>query len=206
MIAEKKACELSDALLVYGYDIEDESMRRDYIKHVARMGSRRVRKIMIDDSRHVYCIDNTDLDRDLYLLNCLNGVLDLKTFEFKPHSPDYLMTKIAQVEYRPAVPSAAWEKFVDEVLQGDKSKIEYLQKLLGYALTGDTKEEGCYMLYGASTRNGKSTLVETYAYMLGGAGGYAMNMKPETLALRQIKDGRQSSGDIPALVQYCINL
>lgn len=46
------------------------------------MGSRRVRKIMIDDSRHVNCIDSTDLDRDLYLLNCLNGVLDLKTFEF----------------------------------------------------------------------------------------------------------------------------
>lgn len=199
MIAEGKACELSDALLMYSYDIEDEAERRAYIKHIARMGSRRVRKIMIDDSRHVNCIDNTDLDRDLYLLNCLNGVLNLKTFEFKPHAPEYLMTKIAQVEYNPAAPAAAWEKFVDEVLQGDAQKTGYLQKLLGLSLTGDTKEESCYMLYGASTRNGKSTLVETYAYMLGGAGGYAMNMKPETLAQRQIKDGRQASGDIARL-------
>lgn len=199
MIAEGKACELSDALLVYGYDLEDEATRRDYIKHVARMGSRRVRKIMMDDSRHVNCIENADLDRDLYLFNCLNGVLDLKTFEFKPHSPDYLMTKIAQVEYKPAARSAAWEKFIDEVLQGDAQKTGYLQKLLGLSLTGDTKDESCYMLYGPSTRNGKSTLLETYAYMLGGAGGYAMNMKPETLAQRQIKDGRQASGDIARL-------
>ena len=199
MIAEGKACELSDALLVYGYDLEDEATRRDYIKHVARMGSRRVRKIMMDDSRHVNCIENADLDRDLYLFNCLNGVLDLKTFEFKPHSPDYLMTKIAQVEYKPDARSAAWEKFIDEVLQGDAQKTGYLRKLLGLSLTGDTKDGSCYMLYGPSTRNGKSTLLETYVYMLGGAEGYAMGMRAETLALRQVKDGRQASGDIARL-------
>lgn len=199
MIAEKKACELSDVLLMYSYDIEDEAMRRDYIRHVGRTGSRRVRKVMIDDSRHVNCIENADLDKDLYLLNCLNGVLNLKTFDFKPHSPDYLMTKIAQVEYNPAASAVVWEKFINEVLQGDVSKIEYLQKILGYTLTGDTREESCYILYGPSTRNGKSTLIETYAYMLGGTGGYAMSVSPETLSQKQNKDGRQASGDIARL-------
>ena len=199
MIAEKKACELSDVLLMYSYDIEDEAMRRDYIRHVGRTGSRRVRKVMIDDSRHVNCIENADLDKDLYLLNCLNGVLNLKTFDFKPHSPDYLMTKIAQVEYNPAASAVVWEMFINEVLQGDVSKIEYLQKILGYTLTGDTREESCYILYGPSTRNGKSTLIETYAYMLGGTGGYAMSVSPETLSQKQNKDGRQASGDIARL-------
>ena len=199
MKAEQKAKELSDALYVYATGIEDDAVRTEYIKHVARMGSRRVRKTMIDDSRDIYFIVNEDLDRDLYLLNCKNGVLNLKTFEFTKHSPDFLMTKIANVEYNPSVSSAEWKKFVDEVMQGDKSKTEYLQKLLGYSLTGGTNEESCYLLYGASTRNGKSTLVETYAYMLGNTDGYALNMKPETLAQKNNTDSRQASGDIARL-------
>ncbi len=199
MIAESKAKELSDALYVYATEIEDDAVRTEYIKHVARMGSRRTRKTMIDDSRDINFIVSNDLDNDLYLLNCQNGILNLKTFEFVGHSPDYLMTKIAQVHYNPNAKSEAWEKFVDEVLQGDKLKIEYLQKLLGYSLTGGTNEECCYLLYGASTRNGKSTLVETYAHMLGNTDGYALNMKPETLAQKQNTDSRQASGDIARL-------
>ena len=199
MIAEGKAKELADALFAYSYEIEDEAVRKEYIKHVARMGSRRTRKTMIDDSRDLNFIVNDDLDKDLYLLNCLNGVLNLKTFEFVEHSPDFLMTRIAQVEYKPAASSAEWEKFVDEVLQGNKPKIEYVQKLLGYSLTGGTNEESCYLFYGATTRNGKSTLLETYAYMLGNTEGYALNMKPETLAQKQNTDSRQASGDIARL-------
>ena len=199
MIAEGKAKELSDALFLYSYDIGDEKERKRYMNHVARMGSRRVRKTMIDDSRDLNFIVNDDLDKDLFLLNCQNGVLDLKTFEFMPHSPDFLMAKIANVFYNPAASAAEWEKFIGEVLQGDTLKIEYLQKLLGYSLTGGTSEESCYLLYGASTRNGKSTLVETYAFMLGNSDGYALNMKPETLAQKNNTDSRQASGDIARL-------
>lgn len=199
MIAEGKAKELSDALFIYAASIGDDTFKTEYIKHVARMGSRRVRKTMIDDSRDINFIVNDDLDKDLYLLNCENGVLNLKTFEFMKHSPDFLMGRIANVEYNPAASSAVWEKFIDEVMQNDTTKIEYLQKLLGYALTGGTNEESCYLLYGASTRNGKSTLVETYSYMLGNTDGYALNMNPETLAQKNNTDSRQASGDIARL-------
>lgn len=199
MIAEGKAKELSDVLCAYAYQIQDDAVRASYMRHVAKLGSRRVRKTMLDDSRDLNFITNADLDKDLYLLNCQNGVLDLRTFEFKPHSPDFLMEKIAQVTYNPAANSAEWENFINAVLQGNQAKIRYLQKLLGYALTGGTNEETCYLLYGASTRNGKSTLVETYAYMLGNADGYALNMKPETLAQKQSADSRQASGDIARL-------
>ncbi len=199
MIAENKAKELSDALFVYSTAIDDGKLKTEYIKHVARMGSRRTRKTMIDDARSAYYITNDDLDKDLYLLNCQNGILDLKTFKFMKHSPEFLMTKLAPVFYNPDAKSEEWEKFVSEVMQNDKSKIEYLQKLLGYSLTGGTNEECCYLLYGATTRNGKSTLVETYAFMLGNSDGYALNMKPETLAQKQNSDSRQASGDIARL-------
>lgn len=199
MIAERKAKELSDALFIYATSIEDNAVRTEYIKHVARMGSRRTRKTMIDDSRDINFIVNSDLDKDLYLLNCQNGVLNLKTFEFMEHSPDFLLSKIANVVYDPTASDAEWVKFIDEVLQRNKPKIEYVQKLLGLSTTGCTNEECCYLFYGASTRNGKSTVTETYSYMLGNTDGYALNMKPETLAQKQNSDSRQTSGDIARL-------
>jgi len=88
---------------------------------------------------------------------------------------------------------------MSDVMVGNTEKIEYLQKLMGYALTGDTRLEACFILYGATTRNGKSTLVETIAYMHGDTAGYALNMKPETLAVKQNNDSRQANGDIARL-------
>ena len=199
MLTSRYAKGLSDAMTIYSTSIQDERVKKSFSDLCGKLGQRRYRITMIDDSRDFYFFSSKDLDKDLFLLNCLNGVLDLRTFELKPHSPDYLMTKMTNVNYNPDMDSQQWEKFINEVLQEDKSKIEYIQKLLGYSLTGSTEEESCYLLYGASTRNGKSTLVETYAYMLGNTDGYALNMKPETLAQKQNTDSRQASGDIARL-------
>jgi len=62
-------------------------------------------------------------------------------------------------------------------MQRDTVKIEYLQKAIGYGITADTSLETCFILYGATTRNGKSTLVETIMHMLGGSNGYAVIRK-----------------------------
>lgn len=77
--------------------------------------------------------------------------------------------------------------------------LRYLQSILGYALTAETNLETCWILYGGTTRNGKSTLIETIAYMMGNSGGYALAMQPQTLAQKQNKDTRQASGDIARL-------
>ena len=143
---------------------------------------------MIEDAKDKYCICNDDLDKDIYLLNCRNCVINLKTFEILEHDADLLLSKVSNIEYVPDVKSEDFLKFIKDIMQGNNEKIEYIQKILGYALTGDTREETCYILYGSTTRNGKSTLVETIAYMLGGEKGYAMNTNPETLAQKQNKD------------------
>lgn len=116
-----------------------------------------------------------------------------------PHNADDLLSKISNVIYEPSAKSEEWEKFINEVMQGDTDKTEYLQKILGYSLTADTNLETCFILYGATTRNGKSTLIETMLYMLGNTAGYGMSMRPETLAQKQNKDSRQASGDIARL-------
>lgn len=202
MITSQLAKVLADSLLIYCTEIIDSKLKEPFIKHCAKLGQLRYRKTMTEDARDHHYFYAEELDKDLYLLNCQNGVLNLKTFEFMEHSPDFLCSKIANVVYNPDQSAEAWETFINQVLEENKPKIEYLQKLFGYALTGSTAEECCYMLYGSTTRNGKSTAIETVSYMLGGSSGYSMNMRPETLAMKPNTDSRSASSDI-ARLQGC---
>ena len=208
MYAARLAKDLADCLIRYSTTLTDERQRMGYLHHVIKLGNLRSRNAMLDDARDKYYISADQLDTDDYLLNCQNCVLDLRTFRTMPHDPDQLLSKICNVEYIPGIRCDRWQHFIEEVLTVepgsdqehiDKDKAVYLQKIIGYALTGDTREETCYILYGQTTRNGKSTLVETISYMLGDAAGYALNMKPETLAQKQNNDSRQASGDVARL-------
>ena len=153
---------------------------------------------MLQDSRDIYFFTNEGLDKGDYILNVQNGTLDLSGHEpmFIRHTPDMLLSKICNVEYDPATECPVWEKFLEDAMQGNGGKIQYLQKIAGLSLTGNTEQETCFILYGPSTRNGKSTFVETLIYLLG---DYAISMKPESLAVKQNLDSRQASGDIARL-------
>ncbi|WKY47155.1 phage/plasmid primase, P4 family [Eubacteriaceae bacterium ES3] len=199
MFAARCGKDLATHLNRYAWKIQDNDTKEAYVKETAKLGKKSNRESMISDARDFYFITNEDLDKDIFTFNCLNGTLNLKTFEFKDHSPDDLLSKISNVIYNPDAKSPEFEQFLDDVMMGDTEKIRFLQKLLGHSLTGEVKLETCFMLYGATTRNGKSTLVETFAYMLGSSNGYSRNMKPETLALKKNNDSRQASGDIARL-------
>ena len=193
--ARASAKKLSDALIRYAVNIDTDGK---YLKAVATLCNIRNRNNMLQDSRDVYFFTNEKLDKNDYLLNVQNGTLDL--LEDKPrfikHSPDMLLSKICNAEYQPTATCKEWEKFLLEIMQGDKAKIEYLQKIAGLSLTGNTEQETCFILYGSTTRNGKSTFCETLIHLLG---GYALTMKPETLAVKQNLDSRQASGDVARL-------
>ena len=89
-----------------------------------------------------------------------------------------------------------WERTIRNVMQGDQDLSCYLQKALGYGLTGDTSEECFFLLYGPTTRNGKGTVMETYMKMLG---EYGKAARPETIALRQNYNASGPSEDIAKL-------
>lgn len=198
--ARSDAKVLSDALLVYG----SSTGNSDYLKAVSNLCNIRNRNNMLQDSRDVYYFSNEDLDTNDYLLNVQNGTIDLSedTPKFLQHTPDMLLSKICNVNYNPAASCKEWEKFLGEIMQGNQEKIKYLQKIAGLSLTGNTQEETCFILYGSTTRNGKSTFCETLIYLLG---DYALTMKPESLAIKQNTDSRQASGDIARLAgcRFC---
>ena len=193
--ARASAKDLSDSLIRYAVTVDKDGR---YLKSVSTLCSLRNRNNMLQDSRDVYFFTNEDLDKEDYLLNLQNGTLDLSENEprFIKHSPDMLLSKICNAEYQPTETCKEWEKFLLEIMQGDKAKIEYLQKIAGLSLTGNTEQETCFILYGSTTRNGKSTFCETLIHLLG---DYALTMKPETLAVKQNLDSRQASGDVARL-------
>jgi putative DNA primase/helicase len=117
------------------------------------------------------------LDTDPWLLNCHNGTLDLRTATLRPHRPQDYLTQIASVDYDPAALAPTWHAFLAQMLEEDWETIGYLQRLVGYSLTGEPSERILPILWGGGA-NGKSTFLETLATMLG---DYAKRTPAETL-------------------------
>ena len=100
------------------------------------------------------------------LLNVLNGTIDLYTGELCKHRPDNMITKLAPVEYDPSARCPVWREFLNKVFIGDSELIRYVQRLKGYCLTGDVREQILPIFWGAGS-NGKTTFVKTVMEMLG---------------------------------------
>jgi|GEM_PF-453143 len=190
---------LYDNLLNYSTTIQDIEKKESYLKYILTLGKASQRKIILEDAENLCAVFRDDFDSNNDLFNCQNGTFNLKTLEFTPHNSNNLLTKISNVYYDPNATAPLFDSFINEVMQGDAEKIEYLQKSLGYSLTAETNYETCFILYGATTRNGKSTLMSTIMYVMGEHGGYSLDMRPETLALKKNADSRQASGDIARL-------
>ena len=149
--------DLSDALMTYALRIHDEHKRKDYINYCAKWQLRSTRITVLSDAQSVYPISMEEFDTDRYLFNCNNGTLDLRTMQFRDHTPEDRLTKIAPVKYDPNAVCPRFTSFIDEIMSGDKEKAKFLQKALGYAVSGDTRFECMFFLYGETTRNGKGT-------------------------------------------------
>ena len=193
------AKQLSAALILYGTTLPDSKVKDAFVKYVSGYTNLRKREALIRDARDECYFTKNDLDKDPFVFNCQNGTLNLQTFEFKPHDSEDLLSKISNVHYDPKAKCERWVQFIDEVLEGDADNMRYLQKLLGYTLTGSTVLEQCFILYGPKTRNGKSTALETYAFMLGNTDGYAVTISPETLAVKISNSSRNHSSDVARL-------
>lgn len=140
----------------------------EILKWAAKSESRERIKAMVElaQSDPIIIIEPEDFDQDPWLLNCLNGTLNLKTGILQVHQAGDYINKIAPVEFKPDATCPKWLKFLDEIFNGDNDLIEYMQKISGYCLTGSTKEQDFYLLYGTGA-NGKSTLIRIMMDLLG---------------------------------------
>jgi len=166
-----------------------------FVQYASGFHSRRRRDGLLSDARSIAPKKLTMFDRDKMLFNCFNGTYNLGTMTLQPHSPDDYITKMSRVEYRPEMSCERWEKFINEIMSGDVETARFLQKALAYSLSGDTSHECFFILHGSSTRNGKSTLMETVGNILG---DYARTVQPQTLS-RRPNDGSMAAPDTARL-------
>ena len=115
-------------------------------------------------------------DADVLALNTPGGVIDLRTGTARDRGGEY-HTQITRVAPDAALACANWKRFIAEVFLGDADMIEFVQRLLGYILTGDRREQKLFFLYGLGA-NGKSTLVDVVLWILG---SYGLKLPATTL-------------------------
>ncbi len=161
--------------------IEDDAKRRDVVTHARKSEAGARIAEMIQLAASDLPILPEDLDRDPFLLNCINGTLNLKTGELHPHQRENLLTKLTPVEYDSAATCPQWNDFLHEIMGGNLELIGFLQRAIGYVLTGDTREQVLFMLHGAGA-NGKSTLLDIVLALVG---DYGLQTDTETLMSRK---------------------
>ncbi len=135
----------------------------------SRSKERRAAMIEGASAHQAFVVKPKDLDSDPFLLNTLNGVVDLRTLERKPHTGEtrqLLMTRMCAAEFDPDAKSEEWQAFLTTLTGGDKDLESYLQRALGYAIFGQWREKQFWFAYGPPD-GGKSTLLNIVGRVLG---------------------------------------
>jgi putative DNA primase/helicase len=140
-------------------------------------------RIDLASSEPGVAVSPDELDRHPMLLNCRNGVVDLATGALRPHDRQDLLTAQAPVQYDPNARCPVWEGMLQTIFAGKEEMIRHVQKLLGYALTGDVREQLLIVLWGGGA-NGKTTLVNAVMEALGE--GYAIKAGRDLLMARKM--------------------
>ena len=161
---------------------QDANKRKMLIEWALKSETRRRLSDMLWIAKSLYGVGilPNDLDRDLYVLDCKDGTFDLKSGKLLPFNKDNFNTKFANVTYDTNAECPKWLGFLHLVMNGNKDLINYLQKAIGYSMTGDTSEQCWFLLYGSGL-NGKSTFLNTIRMILN---NYAMNTPTETFLLK----------------------
>lgn len=136
---------------------------------------------------HVRNVNRGEFDQDPWLFNCLDGTIDLRTGQCRPHDRKNLISKLAPVKYDPAADCPLWKKCLTDWMLGDAEKVSYLQRLAGYTLTGCTNQEVMPILWGVG-RNGKTKFYVTIYNVLGD-GEYAKAANFDSFVIKKGDEG-----------------
>ncbi len=173
---------------------EDDNIAKEIAKHARATAYRGRREAMIAACASEPGIPARpdEFDRNPWLLNVENGILDLTTGNLGPHDPKAKLTRMAGTYYDPAAPCPLWLSVLDTVFAKDKDLIDFFQRDVGYSMTGSTIEQVLTFLYGTGA-NGKSTVTGALQDMLG---NYAQKTRAETFLKKQ---GDQIPEDVARL-------
>jgi len=138
----------------------------------------------------------TDLDRHPYLLNCLNGTVNLRSGEVLPHDQRLLITKLCHIEYDPRAQCPRFLQFLEWAMGGGNNPdaeppesatrlTAFLQRAFGYSLTADVSDKVAFVFIGPKGNNGKTTLLTVFRKLLA---EYSTQISIDTLMMTHTQD------------------
>lgn len=159
-------------------------------------------------------VKHEQFDADPWTFACTNGVLDLRTGHFVPHDPAQRITKLAGVAYDATAECPRWLQLMQESHAGDSAKIDYLQRLYGYTLSGENREHKLFYHMGLKGREGKGLALQTIARAMG---DYAVVLNEKELLLSRndrhpagimkLRAARMALvGELPERASFNVNL
>jgi putative DNA primase/helicase len=120
-------------------------------------------KLAGEDPRHVIALE--EFDKDNHLLNTPSGIIDLRTGQLQPHDRAAKMTRMTAAG--PDGDCPRWRTFLEQITGGNSELRRFLQRMVGYCLTGGIEEHAFFFLYGPGGR-GKGVFLNTIARLLSG--------------------------------------
>ncbi|WP_241954526.1 phage/plasmid primase, P4 family [Staphylococcus agnetis] len=173
--------DIKNEKVVHSDDVSEEEAREFFQKYYKKTRGTQAKKNIMNELMHRQPVTPDNFDKDNMLLNVANGYIDLTSRELYPHDIDKMFSQIANTDYSEKMQPAVWLDFLNDIFDGNKEVIRYIQKALGYSLTGSTREQVMFILHGKG-RNGKSIFVETIAEILG---DYSNNMQAKSLMVKK---------------------
>lgn len=158
----------AEALMADGRTDAEKERGKKLLAHATKSSFSNRIDAMLKEARAVpgVHVSVDDLDRDPHLLAFANGVVDLRTGELRPHDPRLLITRRLGINYDPDAKAPRWERFLHEVFPDHPELPDYMRRLIGYGITGETREQ-CFAILWGRGANGKSVFTDTLAYTFG---------------------------------------
>jgi putative DNA primase/helicase len=191
---QRMARETLLALQAAGLELPASDAKKRVLGHALRADSAKGIDGMVKVARYVpgITVSAAILDTDPNVVNVGNGTLDLRSFELRPHEPKDMLTRLVDVPYEPGAQAPTWQQFLHDVFMGKADVIEFVQRCVGYTLTGGIDEQVVFFLHGAGA-NGKSTFVGALSALFG---DYAANAGKETFLASHRNEGRRPEPEL----------
>lgn len=180
-LTDKTIERMKDEAIFVPEDADEEEMKKAFSKHIKATRSSRGKTNMLKESEHLLPIQPSAFDKDKHLFNVQNGYLDLNTGTLQDHDKEKFFTKISNIEFTDKADCPMWIDFLNTIFDNDQALINYIQRAVGYSLSGSTEEQMMFILYG-NGRNGKSVFLDIITELFG---SYSTNIQPQTIMVKQ---------------------
>lgn len=172
---------------------QDDTRKKELKDHCRKSQKSGMMKSMLNIAKDqpVFRLEKNKLDNNPFLLKVLNGNINLEDGILQDNRPSDYVTKEVPITYDQHADCPRFQTFLDEIFLEDDELIGYIQKAVGYTLTGSNQEQCMFLLYGDGA-NGKSVFMTILSSLLG---GHAVAAPPQLLA----KKNRSTTNDLARL-------